>query len=80
MKSKLKYICLLLWFVSPLGVFHINYIQRKEKKQFDKIEQNQAHNDTLYKRADCDKKKLINIIIIIINKTIDTYERSKGII
>ena len=79
MKGKIKYICLLLWFISLIGVFHIRHIQKKEKEKANielKLNINK-NKETTYQRASSDKKNLINIFIIIINKTVNSYEQFK---
>ncbi len=80
MKSKLKYICLLLWFVSLIGIIHISYIQEQQTAKEKTPVEKTCNTDTNYFRADDSKKNIINILILIINKTVDTYERSHGAI
>ena len=77
MEKRIKYICLFLWVISFLGIFHVNYIKDKEKKQLEYDKCNEISEETYYQRADFDKKNALSIVIFIINKTIDTYERSR---
>ncbi len=76
-KIKLKHVCFGMWIVCMLSIIHINYIQKEQTAKEETPVERTCNTDTNYFRADDSKKNIINILILIINKTVDTYGRLK---
>lgn len=69
-----------MWIICMLSIIHISYIQEEQTAKEETPIENTCNTDTNYFRADDSKKNIINILILIIDKTVDTYERSNGTI
>lgn len=73
MKNKTKLLCFFLWLVCFVGVFHIKYLQKIEAQRIEKNKQENIFHETdvrsSYERADNGKKNIINILILIIEKS-----------
>ena len=76
-KIKLKYVCFAMWIICMLSIIHIKYIQEEQTAKEETPIEKTCNTDTNYFRADDSKKNIINILILIINKTVDTYGRFK---
>ncbi len=79
MKVKLRYVCFLMWIICAFGIIHIHYIQKQELSKNKNIEDIETKIKSDFKRANFSKKNIINILIIIINKTCNNYEKSERI-
>ena len=76
MKIKLKYVCLFMWVVCLMTVLHLNHIQEEQQQTQNEPIEKSCKTDTSFQRANYSKKNIINILILIISKTYNTYERS----